>query len=45
MDVFRKYISINELCLLQRAGMRQWGDYYKFKNVSVSNNVQLYLIV
>lgn len=23
MDVFKKYISINELCLLQRAGMKQ----------------------
>lgn len=41
MDVLKKYISINELCLLQRAGMGQWNDYYKFINVNVSNSVLL----
>lgn len=41
MDVFKKYISINELCLLQRAGMRQWNDYYEFINTRVSNNMLL----
>lgn len=41
MDVFKKYISINDVCLLQRAGMRQWNDYYKFINVSVSSIVLL----
>ena len=41
MDVFKKYISINELCLLQRAGMRQLNDYYEFINTRVSNNVLL----
>jgi hypothetical protein len=35
MDVFKKYISINELCLLQRAGMKQLSDYYKFINMDI----------